>query len=125
MKQDFNLKQPNTLNVEEEYFCAVGQEDFTDKDGLPRVEDMSNKVMAKRVYLSSSKQVKFYVRMGFDQKLYNPKNSLNASKNYTELNRNSESTKFKLVNELAFLYYTKYLATNNNIWLVKAEREVV
>ena len=80
--------------------------------------------MAKKVKISD-KQNKFYIRMGFDQRLYNPKNSLNSSKNYIELNRNSELFKFKLVNELTFTYYVKYLSTNNNIWLIKAEREIV
>lgn len=124
MNQDFYIKQPNEKQIEEEYFCFTGNEEFVDEQNLPRISSPSDKVMAKRVKLSD-KQYKYYVRMGFDQKLYNPNNPLNASKNYIELNRNSELLKFKLVNELTFIYYTKYLSTNNNIWLIKAEREVV
>lgn len=124
MTQDFYIKQPNEKQLEEEYFCMYGNEDFLDADKLPRIQSLSDKVMAKRIKVSD-KQYKYYIRMGFDQKLYNPNNSLNSSKNYIELNRNSELLKFKLVNELTFTYYVKYLSTNNNIWLVKAEREVV
>lgn len=124
MTQDFYIKQPNEKQLEEEYFCMYGNEDFLDTDKLPRIQSLSDKVMAKRIKVSD-KQYKYYIRMGFDQKLYNPNNSLNSSKNYIELNRNSELLKFKLVNELTFTYYVKYLSTNNNIWLVKAEREVV
>jgi hypothetical protein len=124
MNTEFYIKQPNEKEIKEDYFCLLGNEDFLDDDKAPRISTLSDKVMAKKVKISD-KQNKFYIRMGFDQRLYNPKNSLNSSKNYIELNRNSELFKFKLVNELTFTYYVKYLSTNNNIWLIKAEREIV
>lgn len=126
MTSEFFINQKPAIEptFSEEYFCLKGSEEFIDDEDLPRLNNMSNKVLAKKVKVSD-KQNRYYIRKGFDQKLYNPNNPLNSAKNYSELNRNSESIKFYLVNELAFQYYLKYLSTNNNVWLIKAEREVI
>jgi hypothetical protein len=124
MNTEFYIQQPNEKHIEEEYFCMLGDEDFVDDKQHPRKSEETDKVMAKRVKVSD-KRYKYYIRMGFDKKLFNPINPLNASKNYTELNRNSELLKFKLVNSMSFDFYLKYLSTKNNIWLIKAEREIV
>ncbi len=123
MSSDFHSQATATYPLET-YYCLNGNQDSTDKEGFCVVNSLTDKVLAKKVQISD-KSFKYYVRIGFDQKLYNPINPLNSSKNYKELNRNSESSKFKLVPELVFMYYVKYLATKNNIWLLKAEREVV
>jgi len=114
----------NTTKFSELYYCLQDVADDKDSDGFYIKNNMSEDVLAKKVSVSE-KQYKYYVRFGFDQRLFNPLNSLNSRKNYKELNRNSESFVFKQVNELAFVYYIKYLSTKNNIWLVKAEREIV
>lgn len=118
----------NTINstqaLTEKYYCLIDHADTKDNDGFAIKHSMCEQVMAKKVAVSD-KQNKFYARFGFDQKLYNPINPLNSGKNYKELNRYSENFTFRAVSELAFMYYIKYLSTKNNIWLVKAEREIV
>lgn len=122
---NFFIQQPNKLSIEESYFCLIDDADFIDEDKLPRKQEQDECVLAKKVKLSDKQPYKYYVRMGFDQKLYNPLGTLASSKNYSSLNRNSELNKFKVVSESVFNYYTMYLSTKNNIWLIKAEREVV
>jgi hypothetical protein len=123
MSSDYFVQSDQSFPIET-FYCLKGNEDSIDGDGFCKLNSVSDKVLAKKVQISD-KQFKYYVRVGFDQKLYNPLNSLNSSKNYKELNRNSESIKFNIVQEIVFMYYVKYLATKNNIWLIKAEREVV
>lgn len=125
ISDNFFIKQPNQLSIDEEYFCLIDNADFIDDNQMPRKTKLDDSVLAKKVKLSDQQLYKYYVRMGFDQKLYNPVNALSASKNYTSLQRNSELNKFKVVGESAFNYYIMYLSTKNNIWLIKAEREVV
>lgn len=123
MAQEY-IEQSVKVYPVETYYCLKGKEDSIDGDGFCQISELSDDVLAKKVQISD-KQFKYYVRIGFDQKLYNPINPLNSSKNYKQLNRNSESVKFSIVPEIVFMYYAKYLSTKNNIWLLKAEREVV
>lgn len=123
MQQEY-IEQSTKIYPIETYYTLKGKEDSIDQDGFCQTSNLSEDVLAKKVQISD-KQYKYYVRIGFDQKLYNPINPLNSSKNYKQLNRNSESSKFSIVPEIVFMYYAKYLSTKNNIWLLKAEREVV
>jgi hypothetical protein len=120
---NFFIQQPNSQIITETYYCMSEHADYYD-NGMPCANSESDNALAKTVTISG-KHNKYYIRFGFDQKLYDPLSPTNASKNYTELNRNSENYKFKLVNESTFNFYLKYLSSKNNIWLIKAQREVV
>lgn len=121
---NFFIDQPNKSIITETYYCMSENADYHDDNNAPCKNTQSDQVLAKAVNISG-KQNKYYIRFGFDQKLYDPLSQTNTSKNYTELNRNSEDYKFKLVNESTFNLYLKYLSSKNNIWLIKAQREVV
>jgi hypothetical protein len=64
------------------------------------------------------------VKVSTSNYLFNPFSKLDRERSYSFLdNVIKPKDKYANVNEKVFIYYLKFLSTNNIVWLNKAERE--
>lgn len=125
----------NHSSSETKYYTKKGYETFLDDDGDPRLENDSDKVYAKAVKNKPSKNFADKHRVGFsyyikstpDKNLYNPTEtySIDPKVKKSFVNKICKSElKFLEVSESVFNMYINFLKTENNQWLIKAQREI-
>ena len=113
----------NQADEQEILYTISGQEDFLDKQELPRLKTNSDKTCAKHVTRIDG-SIKYLIRTGLDKKLYNPLSPIDKESNRSFLDRVSRSNdRFRMVNQKAFEWYLKFLQSKNVSWLYNAERE--
>jgi hypothetical protein len=127
---------PKNQTPTEQLYCLIGQEDFIDDDGFPRINDPeSDNVVAKSVQnkkgknmTSSQNYCTYFVRISPNLELYNPINRLSPIKDKRKYNFIDsickETWTFKEVNKQIFDKYLTFLKTKNLSWLKDAEREL-
>jgi hypothetical protein len=127
---------PKEQEPTEHLYCLIGQEDFLDEDGCPRLKDPnSDHVVAKSIQNKKSKNIissqnycTYFVRISPNLKLYNPINILSPIKDKRQYNFIDSVCKekwmFKEVNKHTFDKYLTFLKTKNISWLKDAEREL-
>jgi hypothetical protein len=70
----FNPNSSKTaVSSANDYYCVKGKEDFLDTNGLPRKNQDSNDVLAKKI-LKEGGQPQYYIKVSNINKLYNPVN---------------------------------------------------
>jgi hypothetical protein len=115
----------NNKNSPNEFYTIVGNDDYLDSNGSPRLETESDKVCAKKLYRADG-SLRFYIRLANNNSVYNPISLYGDEKPNTFLDRVVRSGfKFKEVNEKVFKMYLGFLKTKNVAWLHNAEREMI
>lgn len=115
-------KQDTTLY---QYYCMVGDEDYKDENGTPRLKTDSKLTLAKRIDKTDA-QPQFFIKISNQNKLFNPLSSGLEDKSYSIVdNVCRPSDKFRSVNSNVFNMYLNFLSSKNIAWLNKAEREMI
>lgn len=123
---DFIFSNDNKVadSAEYSYYCLIGDEDFIDSNGNPRLNNDGNKVLAKQIYRNNS--VSFAVKIANNNKLYNPLDYGLEDKSYSIVdNVCRPQDKFKTVNQETFKLYVNFLTSKNLNWLTQAERNTI
>lgn len=121
--------------AETKYYTKKGYENYLDDNGDPRLNEDCDKVYAKVVKDKPSKNFTDKKRVGFsyyikstpDKILYNPTEnySIDPKVKKSFVNKICKSElKFLEVSESVFNMYINFLKTENNQWLIKAQREI-
>lgn len=133
----FHIKpqaQQSELIVES--YGLMGNEDFIDDKGNPRISnDQDKRVMARAIPNKPSKhmvntqmQYRFYLKINNDNTIHNPINiasSVKDKKPFDFINNTCKSgSDFKEVSQSVFDKYITFLRTKNNRWLNAAQREL-
>jgi hypothetical protein len=123
--EDFNINHIDNDNsgVFSYYYSFLDDSDFEDSLGYPRIKDLDNRAMAKKVCADKEQQSHYYIRKGYDSKIYNPLSQI-ASKSKFNITDNSDNMRFKLVSKKAFDLFMIYLSTKDIKILNQTEREV-
>lgn len=121
--EDFNIKHIGNTCVHTYYYTFLDDSDFKDSSGYPRIEDLDNRAMAKKVCADNESQNHYYIRKGYDSKIYNPLSQI-ASKSKLNITENTSTIRFKLVSKKAFDLFMMYLSTKDMKILNQTEREV-
>lgn len=119
---------------ETKYYTTSNKQDYTDEDGFPRLATDGTKVFAKAVKEVKGKNIlerspahyRYYVRIEPNRALHNPLEKCCVQTNrcsFVDKVCKSENS-FMEVNQSVFDKYINYLKTENNRWLVDAQREV-
>lgn len=106
-----------------EYYTVSGMEDFCDDNQLPRVNNDSDKVYAKKT-IRDDGTIKYSIKLSLNSKLYDPVSQITneSNKNFLD-NTVRGDNRFKSVSPKVFDLYTSFLKTKNNSWLLNAQRE--
>jgi len=127
---------PKSQKPTEQFYCLIGQEDFIDEDGHPRVNDSdATHIVAKSIQNKKGKNIvaaqnhcTYFVRISPNLKLYNPITLLSPVKDKRQYNFIDSVCKetwlFREVNQQTFDKYLTFLKTKNVSWLKDAEREL-
>lgn len=131
-----NIFHNQNASCEEQYFCLVGQEDYMDENGYPRVSNKDDeKVAAKIVFNKRPRQVianqifkSYFIKVNPSLSVYNPKQTLVAVKN-KNANQFINSTcktewTFKEVDINLFNKYLYFLQTGNIKLIKNIERDL-
>jgi hypothetical protein len=122
---DFIFSKPTNVKAvgSTEYYTISGSEDFFDDNQLPRLNQESDKVYAKKI-IRDDNTVRYCIRLSLSNKLYDPTSvyGLDKTKSFLDNTVRSEN-RFKNVNPQVFELYTNFLKTKNTAWLHNAERE--
>jgi hypothetical protein len=123
---DFIFKPTSKQDVTiSQYYCMVGNQDYTDDSGLPRLKNDSSLTLAKKIEKTDA-QPQFFIKISNQNKLFNPLDSGLEDKSYSIVdNVCRPSDKFKSVNSTVFAMYLNFLSSKNIAWLNKAEREMI
>jgi len=104
------------------YYCDPQYAEFSDDDGNGRTQNENSNTLAKMV--EKQNFTSYYIKVSNNNQLFNPFSKFDTEKSYSFLDNVVRPTdKFVTVNSLVFTYYLKFLSTNNNAWLSRAERE--
>lgn len=118
------------------FYGLIGQEDFIDENGDPRIEDpSSDKIAAKSVqnkkpkhFGSSENYYSFFIKTTPNVELYNPIQLLSPIENKRQYNFVDgvckEKWSFKEVSKITFDKYVMFLKTKNISWLKDAQRDL-
>lgn len=130
--QDFITK--NTT-PECKYYTTVTYQEFTDDNEFYRTNKDCDKVFAKAIKYGMSKnlandqpiQFRYYVRGNSQKQLFDPfpRYSLNGKKSSFIDKICKGNNTFVEVTQSVFDKYINFLKTENNQWLLKAQREVM
>lgn len=126
---DFTINHnPSIPDIESEQqsFTVIGQEDFVDELGRPRLNtEESDKVYAKQITRADHTR-KYMIKLDRSGKLYNPLSIYgDQSQASAFLERVCRSQfKYREVNLKAFEMYLKFLSTKNIAWFNNTEREI-
>jgi hypothetical protein len=125
----------NISNIDgiSEYYTVLGQEDFVDDDGFPRIDSPeSSKVYAKCIRNKLNKnftghnKFRFYIAVKANNKPYNPVNVKEIPEAYGFVNKVCKGgINFTEVNQNIFQKYIEFLKSKNTRWLLDIEREVI
>jgi hypothetical protein len=118
-------------------YCLIGNEDFIDDNGNPRISSEDNpKIMAKAIPNKPSKhmgtadkmQLRFYIRTKQNDIIYNPVTIASSVKDKEAFDFINNTCKggvsFKEVPQSVFDKYISFLKTKNIRWLNAAQREL-
>lgn len=107
-----------------EYYAAMGDHDYLDDNGNPRIlKDTDKRILAKKI-LREDGSTRYSVRLTSSGKMQNPLSMYGVEKDSTFLDRVCRSDKkFKDVSYKTFDMYINFLKTKNIAWLHNAERE--
>jgi hypothetical protein len=106
------------------YYTILGDHDYVDNDGKPRLNEENIKVAAKSV-TTDDKPARYYIKVGTYGKIYNPIGLFSEGKNTKFLSKiGRKEFEFKEVNAKVFDLYVNFLTTKNMAWLNNAEREL-
>lgn len=106
------------------YYTILGDHDYIDNHGKPRVDNETNEVAAKSVVIDN-KPARYYIKVGTYGKIYNPIGLFSEGKQTKFLSKiGRKEFEFKEVNAKVFELYVNFLATKNIAWLNNAEREL-
>ena len=95
--------------VKEEWYTSLGQQDFLDGDGFAVTSDPS-KAYARILHWEND-DITFQIKMNREGKPFNP------SQDYeylTPIEKTTEKSRYKTVNEKAFLFYKLFLIKGGN-----------
>lgn len=120
----FKPTSKENSSVEQKFYCLIGEEEFIDNDGYPRLNTNSKKVLAKTTVRDNI--TTFAVKVANNNKLYNPLDYGLQDKSYSIVdNVCRPQDKFRTVNENIFNLYLNFLTSKNITWLTQAEREIL
>lgn len=132
----FTIK-PSKAENKSALYCLVGNEDFIDDDGNPRINSEDNpKIMAKSVANKPSKhmgttdkmQLRFYIRTKQNNIIYNPvtiESKVKDKETFDFINNTCKGgISFTEVSQSIFDKYVSFLKTKNTRWLNAAQREL-
>ena len=119
--------RPNTqtkvTQSDTEYYTVLGNQEYLDNDGNPRLNKESNKVFAKSVV--SDESTRYYIKIGAYGKIYNPIGLFSEGRHTKFMSKiGKKEYDFKEVNYKVFNMYINFLRTKNLAWLNNAEREL-
>lgn len=126
----------NSTESEDMFYCLMGDEDFIDSEGNPRISDKNSKnIVAKCLQNKKSKNVvnskpgySFYIKSTPNLDLFNPVSTLSPIKDKRKTNFIDETCKnnwnFIEVSQNTFDKYLKFLVTKNTSWLKEANRDL-
>jgi hypothetical protein len=129
MNENFQLKQKPEEKKETEYFTVVGDQDYFDNSGSPRLNEDNPKVLAKRIcYYDNDDNLivaktRYMIKVGSYGRIYNPIGMYSEGRsNYFMKKSGKEEWRMKEVNENIFNLYLSFLKTKNTGHLTLAER---
>ncbi len=117
-------------------YGLMGQEDFIDDNGDPRIQDpSSDKIAAKCIqnkkpkhFTNSDNHYSFFIKATPNVELYNPVQLLSPIENKRQYNFIDGVCKdkwsFKEVSKITFDKYVMFLKTKNLSWLKDAQRDL-
>lgn len=118
------------------FYALVGQEDFMDDNGDPRINDpFSEKIAAKCIqnkkpknFTNTDNHYSFFIKATPNIELYNPILLLSPIENKRQYNFIDGVCKdkwtFKEVSKITFDKYIMFLKTKNLAWLKDAQRDL-
>jgi hypothetical protein len=140
INESFNIKPKiteDTGNKESLFYCLVGNEEYIDDNGNPRVSlENDKRVMAKAIPNKPSKhmtngsgmQYRFYIMSKPNDIIHNPVQLATTVKDKEAFNFINNTCKnsiqFKEVTQSVFDKYITFLKTKNIRWLNAAQREL-
>jgi hypothetical protein len=118
----FNPTLNKNNNIISKYFCLSKNAEFFDDDGNGQTLLENSETLAKT--LNKENNIFYQIKTSHNNQLFNPFSKFDREKSYSFLdNVVRPSDKFANVNKIVFTYYLKFLLTQNNAWLNRAERE--
>jgi len=118
----FNPTLKNNHQIISKYFCLSKDAEFFDNDGNGQTVSENSRTLAK--ILNKEENLFYQIKISHNNQLFNPFSKFDREKSYSFLdNVVRPSDKFTNVNKTVFTYYLKFLLTQNNAWLNRAERE--
>lgn len=108
------------VKTEDSYYTFFGFQDYLDDDGNTRQKTEQSNTFAK------IKSEKYYVKIGLDNRLYNPIGMFSEGQHNKVLSKIGKNEfNFTRVNSKVFNLYLSFLRTKNLAWLNNANRELL
>jgi hypothetical protein len=102
-----------------QYYACIGDGDHVDEDGNYRHEKEKESTLAK------SDNDKFFIKVGLDNRAYNPIGMFSEGQRNKILSKiGKKEFNFKRVNKRVFELYLSFLKTKNIAWLNNTNREL-
>jgi hypothetical protein len=130
--KDFIVK--NT-DHESKYYTTLQHQEFTDENECYRLSKDGDKVFAKAIKFGMSKnitkfdpvQFRYYVRANSKKQLFDPFPRYSVSDNKSSFIDKvcKGENNFVEVTQSVFDKYVNFLSTENNQWLIRAQREIL
>lgn len=130
--KDFIVK--NT-DHESKYYTTLQHQEFTDENECYRLNKDGDKVFAKAIKFGMSKnitksdpvQFRYYVRANSKKQLFDPFPRYSISDNKSSFIDKvcKGENNFVEVTQSVFDKYVNFLSTENNQWLIRAQREIL
>lgn len=112
-------KEERIEELEFKYYTAVGDGDYVDEEGNARHNSQKDNTFAK------SKEGKFFIKVGLDNRAYNPIGMFSEGQYNKILSKiGKKEFNFKKVNKRVFELYLSFLKTKNLAWLNNTNREL-
>lgn len=136
IETDFTVQKKTTDNDQNLLYGLMGEEDFLDDSGNPRIKSDDNpKIMAKAIKTKLSKHMtesrislRYYIRTKPNNIIYNPikiESSVKDKETFNFINNTCKNNiDFKEVTQSIFDKYLTFLRTKNVRWLNAAQREL-
>lgn len=125
----------NDITPESKYYTTLQYQEFVDDNDCSRLSKDGDKVFAKAIKFGMSKniannkpiQFRYYVRANTKKQLFDPFPRYSISDNRSSFVDKicKGDHNFIEVTQSVFDKYVNFLNTENNQWLVRAQREVL
>jgi hypothetical protein len=131
-----SIFQINNSNIESCYYTLIGEEDFIDEDGYPRISSSESQlIVAKKTNNKKHKNINvtnnyfsFYLLLSPNNIIFNPTKLYSPIKNKTQFHFIDDICKgswsFKEVSQYTFDKYLTFLRTKNLAWYKDAQRDL-